>query len=192
MKNIFFTTLICTLISMLSMNIGVAEDNHDHDHAETHTEHNEAKKSNDHDEHDEHAEHEEHQENDDHEGHDDHESSKAVGPGKAIEAVDEKLGFKLSKAANANLEIVLQSFSGTLMKLPKKALVQVKDQIYLYRYRDEYYKLISAKLVNEKSDSVTVKIDSHQYGDQIVVSGTSLLRVSDVYANDEASYAHSH
>lgn len=142
--------------------------------------------------HDDHAKHDDHDGHVGHDDHDGHESSKAVGAGKAISENSKEEGVKLSPEAISKLKLELMSVSGSLVQIPKKALVKVKDETFVYRYRKGFFKMIAAKVMIDSGAGLKVKLSDITFGDQIVTSGVELLRVSDVYANDESHYGHAH
>lgn len=196
MKNIkiIFVTLF------LLNNLVFAEDGDDHsshsgdDHSkqEKHDDH-EGHKRHDHSKHDNIDEHKghDHEKKDDHEGHD-HGASKAIGKGKAIEVVDEKKGFKLSKEAIKTLKLKLQNVDGDEFEISKSTLVSSKSIKGVYRFRAGFFKLLTAKILKETKTGYKVKVAGVDFGDQIVINGVGLLRVTDVYSTDKSEYGHSH
>lgn len=164
-----------------------------------------------------HEKHKGHTENDEkdhgesgHEGHDDHEerghsdhgeedghgdhgdAGKAVGEGKAIVAVDELKGFKLSPEAIKALELKLTTVSGDEFTIKKSTLVASKNLRGVYRFRGGFFKLLEVKIISEAKKTYKVKVKGVEFGDQIVTDGLGLLRISDVYSTDKSNYGHSH
>lgn len=121
-----------------------------------------------------------------------HGSSKAVGKGKAITENSKEEGIKLSPKAIANLKVSLMSANAGLVEIPRKALVKKGNETFVYRYRNGHFKMIAAKVMIDGKQTLKVKVADREFGDQIVVDGVELIRVSDTYANDEAEYGHSH
>ena len=195
-------TILLAFIYILTLQMVIANENeshegHDHkkkEHKE-HDDHNHGKDGHAEDE-DNHKGHDDHKEDshDDHAGHDDHDehSSKAVGKGKAIEVVDEKNGFKLSKEAIKTLKLKLQNVDGDEFLVSKSTLVVSKELKGLYRFRGGFFKFHPVELKKEVDGKYLVKVPGVEFGDQIVVNGTGLLRVTDVYSTDTAEYGHSH
>ena len=142
----------------------------------------------DHKSHDSHSQHEEHEEHDDH-GHGD---SKAIGQGKAIENVDEVQGFKLSKEAVSTLKLALKSMSTNTLSIGKNSIVISKSNKGIYRYRSGFFKFIPVQIIKELENGYLIKVETFEFGDQMVVQGVDLLRVSDVYSTDKSEYGHSH
>lgn len=169
MKNIKIITMTILLIS----NLAFAEGDDDHS---SHQGHDHSKQEEKHD---------------DHKGHD-HGASKAIGKGKAIEVVDEKNGFKLSKEAIKTLKLRLQNVDGDEFEISKTTLVSSKSIKGVYRFRAGFFKLLNAKILKETKSGYKVKVAGVEFGDQIVINGVGLLRVTDVYSTDKSEYGHSH
>jgi len=184
-----------------------SKDHSSHDHGEETKSKVKKKKHDDHDSHSDHSKHEgedshdDHSDHDDlegkgahsdHDDHDDHGGGKAIGKGKAIESVDEKKGFKLSKEAIKTLELKLQTVDGDEFTITKTTLVTSKSIKGLYRFRGGFFKFMTVKLLKEVDGKYLVKVSGVEFGDQIVTNGTGLLRVTDVYSTDTSEYGHSH
>ncbi len=186
MKNIKIISMTIFLIT----NLAFAEGDHEHS---SHKEHDHSKHEKKHDDHDDHKghDHAKHDDHDDHKGHD-HGTSKAIGKGKAIEVVDEEKGFKLSKEAIKTLKLKLQNVDGDEFEIGKKTLVSSKSIKGVYRFRAGFFKLLSAKILKETKSGYKVKVAGVEFGDQIVINGVGLLRVTDVYSTDKSEYGHSH
>ena len=182
MKNIKFALITILLLNGLAF----SEDGHKHSSLSDHSNSNEEDSHSDHEEHD-HSKHKK----EDHKDHD-HGSSKAIGKGKAIEIVDEKKGFKLSNEAIKTLQLKLQNVDGSKFKINKTTLVSSKDTKGVYRFRSGFFKLLDAIILKETKDGYFVKVDGVEFGDQIVINGLGLLRVTDVYSTDKSEYGHSH
>lgn len=195
---------LLSILLILSSVYASGDDHSRHNHGSKakHTEddghnHKKKKKKNDHGDHDghDHGSEEEHSDHDGHKGHgdhDDHGGGKAVGKGKAIEAVDEKKGFKLSKEAIKTLKLKLQTVDGDEFVIEKSTLVASKGVKGLYRFRGGFFKFLPVKLVKEVKGKYLVKVKGVDFGDQIVTNGVGLLRVTDVYSTDKSEYGHSH
>lgn len=161
-------------------------DHKGHDHSKGHDDQG---KHDDHKGHDDHGEKKGHS---DHDDHDDHGGGKAVGKGKAIEEVDEKKGFKLSIEAIKTLKLKLQTVNGDEFKIAKGTLVASKSVKGLYRFRGGFFKFLPVELLKEEKGKYLVKVKGVDFGDQIVIDGVGLLRVTDVYSTDKSEYGHSH
>ena len=220
MKNlvlILFLTLSFMTYSYAEEGHNHSSDSKHKEHSD-HDGHNHKKKKKDksHDDHDDHGQkghseddghaHEKHKKDDGHDhgshddhkghgGHDEHEGhggGKAIGKGKAIEEVDEKKGFRLSKEAIKTLKLKLDTVDGSTFKINKKTLVASKNIKGVYRFRAGFFKLLPAKITKELSDGYMVEVRGVDFGDQIVVNGGGLLRVTDVYSTDKSEDGHSH
>ncbi|WP_127717045.1 hypothetical protein [Halobacteriovorax sp. HLS] len=179
------------------------EDSHEHSDGDGHN-HKKKKKKDSHAGHDDHGhkahneddghEHNKHKEEDghDHGSHEGHGGGKAIGKGKAIEEVDEIKGFKLSREAIKTLELKLNTVDGSTFKISKKTLVASKNKKGVYRFRAGFFKFMPAEITKELSDGYLVEVKGVDFGDQIVVNGVGLLRVTDVYSTDKSEYGHSH
>lgn len=192
MKNIKIISMTIFLI----INLAYAEGDHDHSSHKGHDHSKQEEKHGDHDDHkghnhSKHDDHDDHSKHSDHEGHD-HGASKAIGKGKAIEVVDEKKGFKLSKEAIKTLKLKLQNVNGDEFEISKSTLVSSKSIKGVYRFRAGFFKLLSAKILKESKSGYKVKVAGVEFGDQIVINGVGLLRVTDVYSTDKSEYGHSH
>jgi hypothetical protein len=198
--------LLVLTIGSLGFVSASAEDGHDHANHKEKEEHGKHKEKEGHDHGKEHSDHDNidkhkgHDDHDDkkkdghagHDDHDDHGGGKAVGKGKAITAVDKVKGFKLSKEAIKTLGLKLQTVDGSTFSVSKKTLVTSKNKKGVYRFRGGFFKLLEAKILREEKSGYKVEVSGVDFGDQIVVNGTGLLRVTDVYSTDKSSYGHSH
>ena len=143
-----------------------------------------------HDEHDGHKEDEGgHAEHDGHEGHG---NSKAIGKGKAIEEVDERKGFKMSKEAKKTIGVKLRKLSEGPVVIPKEALVVSLNKRGIYRYRNGFFKMLPVKIKGEDKNTFIVTVEGLKNGDEIAVDGVGLLRVTDIYSTDTSEYGHGH
>lgn len=145
-----------------------------------------------------HASHKDHDESEeghgDHkeEGHGDHGGGKAIGKGKAVEEVDEVKGLKLSKEAIKTLKLKLLNVDGDEFTIEKTTLVTSRESKGVYRFRGGFFKLLPVETIKEVNGKYLVKVKGVDFGDQIVINGTGLLRIADVYSTDSAEYSHAH
>jgi len=126
------------------------------------------------------------------EGHDDHGGGKAIGKGKAVEEVDEVKGLKLSKEAIKTLKLKLLNVDGDEFTIEKTTLVTSRESKGVYRFRGGFFKLLPVETIKEVNGKYLVKVKGVDFGDQIVINGTGLLRIADVYSTDSAEYSHAH
>ena len=174
------------------------DDHNDDDHKKeshkghNHDDHNDddhKKESHKGHEHDEQAGHsEEGKEGHEHE----HGNSKSIGPGKAIEVVDETKGFVLSQEAIKTLSLKSIQVNSKNMVIPKEALVVSLNKKGIYRQRGKYYKFLDVEIRSEGQDTYTVFSSDINSKDLIVTEGVGLLRVADIYSTDTSEYGHSH
>ncbi|HMQ11355.1 MAG TPA: hypothetical protein PKC21_01875 [Oligoflexia bacterium] len=181
-----FSWAIATLIVCLIFTAVVSAETEKHQHS--HEQEAEVKEAKDHakyESHDQDSAHDEHGE----EGHE--EGNRKVGEGKAVVEIHDEKGFRLSTQAYVALGIDHQKVNGSLFKIPKSALVQIKNTTAVYRYHDHFFKLIPVNIQSEEENHyiVTAVI---KVGELIVTQGVELLRVADVYAQDTSDYSHGH
>lgn len=132
-----------------------------------------------------------HHDNLEEEGHGHHGGGKAIGQGKAILEVDEHKGFKLSPEAIKTLGIQF-SASSSKLTIKSSTLVSAKGEKGVYIYRSNFFKLITIKITKQIDDGYIIELGEFKDGDQIVVGGVGLLRVSDIYSTDKSEYGHGH
>lgn len=176
--------IILGTFTLLCLSLTFAEEGHDHNKKEN--QHKDGSKHDDHKDGDKHDDHK------DGEKHEEHGGGKAVGEGKAIVEVDEKKGFKLSKEAIKSLNVKLQNVEGDQFFITKATLVASKSEKGVYRFRSGFFKLLPAKILKEEKNGYEVKVEGVDFGDQIVINGVGLLRVTDIYSTDKAEYGHAH
>lgn len=189
--------LVVILLAGFNMNHSIASGEHNLEEHSENEEHDHEKHSGEKHDHGEHSDNDGHNhagkenEHSDHHGHD-HGGGKAIGKGKAIVEVDEKKGFKLSKEAIKTLKLKLKTVDGYQFEITKTTLVASKNTKGVYRFRGGFFKLLPAQIIKENSQGYVVKVSGVDFGDQIVINGTGLLRVSDIYSTDKSEYGHSH
>jgi hypothetical protein len=102
-----------------------------------------------------------------------------IGPGQAVESYDEHDGIKLSAKAIKALNIkTLASPMATRTAVPKSALLAVKEDKAVYVLRDGLFKFIPVTVESTQGETLKVASPDLKDGDQIVVSGLALLRVT--------------
>ena len=90
------------------------------------------------------------------------------------------------------LNLKFQNVNGDKFEIKKDSLVTSKNIKGIYRFRSGFFKLMSAQILKESKNKYIVKVTGLEYGDQIVIDGLGLLRVTDVYSTDKSEYGHSH
>ncbi len=129
---------------------------------------------------------------DEHKEHDEHGVGKSIGRGKAIEAVDEIRGFKLSKEAIKTLNLKLQTIASDEFLIGKGTLVVSKSNKGIYRFRGGFFKFLPVSSIKKLKGKYLVKVKGVGFGDQVVTDGVGLLQVTDVYSTDKSEYGHGH
>lgn len=99
-----------------------------------------------------------------------------VGPGKAVEAANEKDGFKLSEKALRGMGLTLAKVSSAQQTVPMQSLIRFQDFSAIYRVRDGWFRLVE---VEPSISGGRASFSSKEFhlGDQLVLQGGSLLRV---------------
>lgn len=121
------------------------------------------------------------------------ESAGGVGPGKAITAASKRVGIKLSEKAIQALEIRWQPVqSTTTHQIPVQSLVMFQSEVGVYRLRDGWFKLAEGKIISRSELSVTFQSGEIRPGDQLVISGVPLLRVTELEAWGGSGDGHGH
>lgn len=155
---------------------GHEEENHNHDEGKAQEHKGEG-----------HEDHEEEEQDGDHE----EKGSSAVGPDKGIIEKGEN-GFKLSPEAIHSFELKMQNILRNISEYPRLTLVEVKDEKFVYRFRDGWIKRTAVKVIKKSKELVTLEISSFKAGDKIIVDGTGFVRVSELVAEEGVSHGHSH
>ncbi len=190
MKNILckmksFTWVIALFAVCLTFSFnfaGAESDDHNHEHESHQEDSNHDDESGTSKEHEEHGDHDEQEE--EHDEHGDHEEgSRKVGEGKAVLELDKQKGFKLSPEAYQALGVKHQRVENGQFHIPKSALVRMKNTTGIYRYKDQFFSLISVGVLNEDKNQYHLKTPL-KAGDHVVVQGVELLRVADIYSQD--------
>lgn len=183
------------------------ETEHRHEHGNDESSHTAERKKKPHphaeDKHsaEKHGDADEHEKGEEHEGEEgvhheegeEEESSSSVGPGNAVTAANPETGFQLSEAALKTLGIRTQALLAN-NTFPKQAIVYFKDETGVYRLRDGWYKLIEG---DTEPQANRIRFTPHKRqdlraGDQVVIEGVPLLRVTelDAFSSGEAGHGH--
>ncbi|WP_413577716.1 hypothetical protein ACLVWU_04655 [Bdellovibrio sp. HCB290] len=116
-----------------------------------------------------------------------------IGQGKAVEQFDPEQGFKLSSKAMKSMGVKFQALSGKgPWKVPKSSLMTLKQSDAVYRLYDGWISMVLVKVVSADKDTVMVKAEDLETGDQVAVEGVTFLRMtdSDLNAGTVDSCAH--
>ncbi len=112
------------------------------------------------------------------------EESGVLGPGKGVTAKSD-LGFKLSPEAEKLFRVQSKSWQEIIAKkpndFPKNALIRVKNEKYFFRIRDHWIKRFEFKEDFWTSQQI---LEELRDSDRIVVSGTELLRITELFAEN--------
>ncbi len=159
--------------------------------------------------HDEHKDHEEEDHGKEEAGHDHKEDSKdkhaheegekgghghdeggaAIGPDKGIMEKG-PLGIKLSPEAIKTISSTAIQWNGENLTIPYKALIRIKDTKSIFRLRDGWYKRTPVTVLSRQGESVTLRAEGLQTGDQIVISNVGFLRIAEVITEEGAAHSH--
>lgn len=127
----------------------------------------------------------------DHEGKGEHEeASENVGPDKGILEKSEADGIKLSKEAIETMLIKTMDVSSQQVSIPFSSLVRIKDEKYVYRLRNGWFKRIEIQILQKVGKSLIVKTSDFVTGDKIVVEGLGFLRTSEIFSEEGAAHSH--
>lgn len=111
-------------------------------------------------------------------------SSERVGPGKAVEAFDKEEGFKLSEKATKSLGIQFNALTGAgPWKIPKEALVRIKQSTGIYRKYDGWISLVLVKVIREENNFLIITSADLETNDEVAVQGSHYLRMTDTDLN---------
>jgi hypothetical protein len=94
-------------------------------------------------------------------------------------------GIRLSDPAKKTLGLGLMTLTSTsIHTIPKSSLVYFQDKIGIYRFKNNFYKLIpvSIKSVNNQTNSAMIYSPELNPNEQIVIQGVPLLRVTEMEA----------
>lgn len=111
----------------------------------------------------------------------------------AVTAFDKEEGFRLSERGTKSLGISFQNLkSSSPWKAPKSALVNIKHSTGVYRKVDGWVSLVLVNVLKSEKESVTFASEDLQTGDDIAVSGTQFLRMTDLDLNSDTVDTCSH
>ena len=160
------------------------KDEHGHEHTEGEQSHAEHEEGEEHDDHGEEGEGQAHDEKEE-------EGSSVVGPDKGI-LEKGKEGFKLAPEAVKTFELKTESIKAKIIEIVRPALVEIKNDKYIYRIRDGWIKKVAVKVLKKDSQRATVDISQFKDGDQIITNGVGFVRTAELVAEEGVSHGHSH
>ena len=112
------------------------------------------------------------------------ETSTRFGPGKAVEAFDKEEGFKLSEKAMKTLGVGFSKLDGgSPWRIPKEALVRIKQSDAVYRRYEGWISLVLVKVVGQSADSIIIASEDLETGDEVGTKGAQYLRMTDADLN---------
>jgi len=124
------------------------------------------------------------------EGHEHEEASVNVGPDKGILEKSEAEGIKLSEEAVKTMGIKTIDVHSQQIEIPTTALVKIKDNKYIFRLRNGWFKRVEFKVIQKGSDKLTLNSNDLSTGDKIVTEGLGFLRTSEIYSEEGATHSH--
>lgn len=110
------------------------------------------------------------------------ESGFRAGPTMAVQEASLKDGIRLTDKAKEVIGVETRKIGSSPFAAPTAALVHFGNRIGVYRFRNNWFKLIEIKVISKKENSVTFSAAELKDNDQIVVAGVALLRVSEMDA----------
>lgn len=151
------------------------EGEHKDEHAKE-EKHVHAKNSEKHDDEDEHGE--EHEE-----------ESSAVGPNRGITSIGHD-GFTLAPEAAQSFTIKTVDYTGGSLTLPKASIVNVKEDVSIFRLRDNQYKRIPVRVLKKGDKETVIESSELKSSDKVVTQGAAFLRIAEVAATGGISHSH--
>lgn len=119
------------------------------------------------------------------------EVNSAVGPDKGIREKNEN-GFKISPEATMAFDFKVQSLTGKITEIPRAALVDIKNDQFVYRLREGWLKRLKMKILTKNKQKLTIELSDYKEGDQIVVSAVGFVRTAEMVAEEGVAHGHSH
>jgi len=176
---------------------GCTADKHEDDHAHDQEKDTHADEDHEHDKKDSHVDEENgdghgHEDGEKHEG-DEHaeEENSGVGPDKGIIAKGPE-GFQLSPEATKLFAFKTAKVESKTMSIPRSALIQVKDEKFIYRIKDGWIKRLGIKVLKKDKSTIVVELKEFSPLDSIIISGTGFIRTTEIVVEEGVSEGHSH
>ena len=119
------------------------------------------------------------------------EGSPVVGPNKGILEKGKK-GFKLAPEALKTFDLKSELIKTKVIEVVRLALVEIKNDKFIYRIRDEWIKKVAVKVLKKDSQRVIVDISQFKEGDQIITNGVGFVRTAELVVEEGVSHGHSH
>jgi hypothetical protein len=113
--------------------------------------------------------------------------------GGAVTAFSKEDGFKLSDKAIKNLGVSFKAIQGPgPWMIPKSALVRIKHSTGIYRKWDGWITMVLVKVLNQTSETVTIKSLDLQNEDKVAITGVPFLRMTESDLNSDTVDACAH
>ena len=113
--------------------------------------------------------------------------------GGAVTAFSKEDGFKLSDKAVKNLGVSFKAIEGSgPWMIPKSALVRIKHSTGIYRKWDGWITMVLVKVLNQTSETVTIKSIDLQNEDEVAITGVPFLRMTESDLNSDTVDACAH
>lgn len=136
--------------------------------------------------------------NDVHEEHEKHNEShemqnRQVGDDSAVVNFSESKGFQLSHEAFDSLRInTIEVKKAKIINIDLTSLVTSLGAVGIYRLRNKHFKFIKLTQLKINQGKAIIESKDLMEGDKIVTHGQNLLKVADIFINDNSNYGHSH
>lgn len=106
------------------------------------------------------------------------------GAGKAIEAFDKEQGFKMSEKALKSLGVQFSPLHGSGPWLvPQTAIVHMKQSAGIYRRFEGWISLVLVKTEKNQNGIVSIRSEDLEAEDEVAISGSAFLRMTDADLN---------
>ncbi|HAR42926.1 MAG TPA: hypothetical protein DCS07_09905 [Bdellovibrionales bacterium] len=119
--------------------------------------------------------------------------TKRFGAHMAVMEFNAEEGFKLSEKGIKSLGVTFVALSKDApWRVPRGALVNIKHSTAVYRRFDGWISLVLVKLVSGDKDTVAISSEDLQTGDEVAISGTQFLRMTESDLNSDTVDTCSH
>lgn len=113
--------------------------------------------------------------------------------GEHHEQESEQKGFQISPEAAKNFELTfLKVGSGGQVEIPSSAIVTAGTEVNVYRRRDGFFSRIDFEKLGQTAKTTKLRSAELKPGDEIAVTGTGFLRLTEIAAFGGAPTGHSH
>lgn len=105
--------------------------------------------------------------------------SPSVGSDRAVIATSKEEGIKLSEKAKVKISIKTIKLAANF-QIPVSALIRERAEFGVYIKKGEWFKYIEVEVENPSPANVRIESPKVHVGDEIVISGVSLLRLGEL------------